>query len=103
MPNARIGLRMGVGEAQGFLRLIEPFRQGEGEAEVRQNRRLPRVDLERFPIEGLGGSMVAHLVGDRALGRQDRPIGLFGPVGLLQHFGGFRKPSGVRQRLAITA
>ncbi len=69
------------GFLQGFLGARQLSRQRIGEPEVRQNARIVRAHLQRLVIETPGRLVIAKLVRDRPLRRDDGPVRLLRRVG----------------------
>ena len=103
LAHAGVGAGLRGGLAQHPLALGETFRERVGQAEVRQHARLVRHDPQRRDVVLLGERVVVHLVGDRALGREDAPVRPLRQVGAAEHVRGLLQPADVGQRLAVRA
>ncbi len=73
------------------------FAQGVGQAEVGQDARLVRNQLQGRLVVFLRERMIAHLVGDRALRREDPPVGPLGSMGAVEHLRRLLVASDVRR------
>ena len=74
LPNARIGILVAIGAAQGLLGLGQVLGQHIGKAEIGQHRRVVGGDFQRARIVLPRFIMPAELIEGRALGRKDMPI-----------------------------
>lgn len=77
LTDPRIGARALRGLAERRLGLRQLLGERVGQAEIGQNAGLARRYLQRRDVKLLGGVVVAHLVGDRALRGENGPIGTF--------------------------
>ena len=70
-------------------------------AQIRQDRRLVALELERLAIEHAGFLGLVELVEDRAFGRKQLPVGIFRRLGAPHGIEGGLELPGAGQRLAV--
>jgi hypothetical protein len=99
--DAGIGPRMRRRRAQDRLRFGQTPHQGEGQALVRQGRRLAGRDAQGRLVESLSAHVVARLIGHGALDRQDLPVRSLRVVGAREHVRRLLEASDVGERLAV--